>query len=403
MRPDDWSEPLATQRDMVEQGSVDGLTDRAQRARRRIGTVLLTLTGVALVAILLSDPTARFAQPSPTGSPNPVPGYGVGGVAFTDARHGYVLLRPCRPTRQCSGTWSLLRTANSGRSWHRVDSPLDTRSTQFAEVFAHGQHNVGLVLDAGRFLSTNAGTTWRLVPAIRVAEPVVAAPADSEVGVVCPVRQSDCQAALAASDPVTGISHPLAHQPPLPDVASDSVLTSAGQVWLISSSPSGGTPVLLHSTDAGVHWQRADLPDYSAWFQPQLLAAPDQYEVYLTTRDSWRSRAVKVWRLVAPDGRWEPAATDGVPMDQIQDVRVLPNGELRYADIAGNAWLTRDGATQVAPAPQPVMDGRPINVNIAQVIDGVVLATPVVGLRADRILISTDSGRHWQVRPVPAG
>lgn len=408
MRPEPDRVPPAEVEDTVEQGG-GRLDDLAWLRRRRIGAAVLALGGLVLVGVLLAGPVSRIIHPAPTPAPNRDAGVAVGQVAFADARYGYALVRPCPADQECRGTWSLLRTTDAGRGWHRVDSPLTLHPAEQAQVFARGHRAVGLVLDGSRFVSADAGRTWQEVPPVRAAAPVSTVPAGAEVGYLCPSLQPDCPVRLSAFDPVTGVSRPLVHQPPLPPNPAEQVVfatATAGRVWVVASRPDGGPARLLTSPDGGVHWRHVALPERGDWFEPRVLTAPGTDQVYLTTLDRPHSHVAAVWRLADPStgpARWVPAATVGVPMARIRDVRVLPDGELRYADVAGNAWLTTDRARAVGPAPRPRMDGRPITVNVAQVTGGVVVATPVVGLRGDRVLFSADGGLHWQVRPVNPG
>ena len=390
-----WEPPPA---DLIEGGG------SARRPRTRLAVA--ALLGAALVGLLLVRPGHPTRPgPSPTLEPAPEPHFAVSRLAFTDAEFGYALLSPCRlSTSPCDGTWSLQRTTDSARHWQRVASPLDTNTATFPTVYARGHHEVALVLEGRRFLSQDAGRTWRTVLPDRSAGPVDAVRAGDEVGYYCPRVGTTCAPRLSAYDPVGGVTRPLRNQPPIvgdPAELRVSGVVAAGQVWLVAGLVTEA-PQILHSPDGGRHWQTVSTPAHQDWFDPTLAVAPDGAQVYLITRGGDQADFRRVWRLVDQvNGRWVDAATGDVPLDQIRDIRVLPNGELRYADIAGNAWLTEAHATRVVPAPRALLDGRQVNVNIAQVLDGAVVATPVVGLRGDRILVSTDDGRHWQDHPVP--
>lgn len=415
---DDFRRTRAAVEHLAEPPPFGDLLEGGARVRRRRTVVsAVAVAAVAAAGFLLAGPTAHITNPVPTPSPSAPAGpqVAVGRVAFVDAGHGYALLSPCQLSTSCQGTWSLLRTADSGRRWHRVASPLDTRTAEDVAVFAHSPRDVAVVVDQVRYASADGGAHWSRVPSVRTGAPVDAVPAGDEVGYYCARSDASCPPRLSAYDPVTGITYPLRHQPPLTGDRFELrvfAVAGAGQVWLVANadtesetgSDTGsdtGPPRVLHSADGGGHWRNVPVPESSDWFDPTLLLTPDGSQVYLTSRQSNWSSVRRVWRLTDPvRGRWTPAATDGVPLDTIEDVQVLPDGELRYSDIAGNAWQTRQGATQVVRAPRPLMDGRRINVNLDQVVDGMMVATPVVGLRGDRILISTDSGLHWQVRPV---
>jgi hypothetical protein len=372
--------------------------------RRRTGLAVAVLSGAALVGFLLTGPshiTHPNPGPIPSSEAEPGPDFSVNRVAFTDADFGYALLSPCRLSASCEGRWSLQRTTDSGRNWHRVASPLDARVATSAAVYARGRHDVALVIAGIRFVSNDAGLTWQKVPLERIGGSVDAVPPGDEIGYYCP---ADCSRPLSAHDPVEGIHHPLRRQPQLTGDPAQLLVAgfvAADQVWLVIG-PLTDAPRILHSVDRGRHWATVPAPAFDDWFDPTLLLAPDGSQVYLATRGGAQAHVKRVWRLTDPvNGRWVGAATDGMPLDTIREIRVLPDGELRYADVAGNAWLTEEDATRVVPAPRPLLNGRRVNINVGQVVDGVVVATPAVGLRGDRVLVSTDSARHWQVHPVP--
>lgn len=371
-----------------------------RRSRSVIGMAMLA--GLALVGFLVTRPTGHATAPAPSPTPEPIPDLAVAQVAFTDADHGYLVLSPCQLTTTCRGPASLLRTSDAGRHWHEVASPLDVHDTEQVAVYARGRRDVALMIDGARFVSSDAGRTWREAPPVTTAGPTGTVRDGDLIGYYCPfaMPRPDCSTRLSVFDPVTGTSRPLRNQPPITGGPDHQVfaLAAAGQVWVLDTPPSG-TPRLVHSPDHGGHWRAVPVPVRSDWFQPQLLLAPDASRLYLVNRDVHSSRILEVLRLVDPAaGRWVLAR----PPQGAQDATVMPNGELRYNDIAGNAWLTVTTglATAVTSAPKALMDGRRVNVNLDQVVDGVLVATPVLGLRGDRILISTDNARHWQVHPV---
>ncbi|HEX5494017.1 MAG TPA: hypothetical protein VFX70_05515 [Mycobacteriales bacterium] len=404
-RDDTWPAPATRGQERSERSPAGDLIEGGTRVRRGRAAVLTVLAGAVLVGVLLArpdPPVPPAPRPAPTVAPGP--DFTANGIRFTDAEHGYVLVEPCRLPTTCRGTWTLLRTADSGRHWHRVGSPLDTRAAQYVQVYARGRRDVGLVIDGARFVSADAGATWRPMPPVRMAGPVRTVPAGDDIGYYCPVAVTPpgCADRLSAFDPVTGVTHPLVTQPPLianPATRQMFAVTAAARVWVLAT-PLSGTPQLLRSADSGRHWRAVPTPAGQRWFNPELLLSPDGNRLYLVNRDINTSLVRNVWRLTDPaTGRWVPAVVGG-RREEIEDARVLPGGELRYADLAGNAWLTENLATRLVPAPRARMDGRLVNVNLDQVVDGALVATPVVGLRGDRILISTDGGQHWRVHPV---
>lgn len=203
-------------------------------------------------------------------------------------------------------------------------------------------------------------------------------------------------------DRLDGTLRPLAHQPAFPtgqdSGASGVVAGPDGPLWAFAKDRSGRL-LMARSDDRGRRWRSLAGPDVRNWFRPLLLAEGSTPRVYLA---DWAQTGglSHVWRLDGPlTGTWTEVTPQGGP-NRVQAIQELPNGELRYTDEAGHTWQTRDGGTLIERAAHAHVDGADIDVTVMGVVDGMLVATPVIGRRGDRILFSTDNGRHWQVRPV---
>lgn len=384
--------------------------------RRRMGTALVGGAAVIAGVAVFAAPAARIVAPQPSPTPTSGAAFAVDQVDFVDARTGYVVLNGCSEEIQCLESRALARTTDAGRTWQQVPPPPGVGGSAVS-LAANGPHDVSVLDIFGkRHVSHDAGRTWQDAPLWTDGPPVDTVPAGYEIALTCSGTSADCAGGkVGVADPISGMQRPLRHQPRLSGGFAGGTVRGR-QVWALgigaTSAPPAPTLGIAHSSDGGRTWQTVGAPPGGGWFRPEILAAPgDDGPVYLVNHLLTPQQELRVWRLAdvgtgggddadsSSGGRWVSVSTQGLP-DDVSAVQVLPNGELRFNDNAGNAWQTEDGATRLTPAPRPTVDGARINVNVAQEVAGVLVAVPVVGRRGDRILFSTDAGQHWQVRPI---
>lgn len=393
--------------DGARQPEFSELLNRANRVRRRrIGMVVLIAGLLTLAGFPLARPVRSITGQHPTPASTLGPPFEVTDLVFTSARVGYVILGPCTADASCTTTRGLAATRDGGRSWHRVALPVDVGDDTSLLLDAD-QGSVSLVVGDQRYVSDDGGRRWTQAHWLQDGAPIGSIPQGQSVTVFCPVRQARCQQRVAALDTVRGVQRPLVHQPDLPSAApgdgpgdGPGLMVGRGDTLWVASRASDGTLWLAHSRDRGRSW--ADLPGPAGqnWFRPSVLSDPISRRTYLVDWSTTDGMIAGVWRLDdAATGRWTAVTPTGLSGPVVQ-AQVLPGGELRYTDIVGRAWDTSHAGTQVAPAPTARVDGVDIDVEVRQVVDGVLIGTPVPGRRGDRVLFSTDRGQHWQVRVV---
>ncbi len=379
------------------------LLGRAKRVRhRRIGLALMVAGLVALVGFSTARPIADVAAPRPDPVPTPGPPFEVADLVFTSTQVGYAILGPCAGDTSCTTTRTLAATADGGRTWHRITPPVDIGGDRSLLLNAH-DNGMSLVVGDQRYVSTDGGRHWTRGHWLRDGPPVDGVPAGQSVTTFCPVANARCQNRLAALDEVWGVQRPLVHQPGLPAGVSGrgpDLMVGQGDVLWAASQAADGNLWLAHSPDRGRTWADLRGPAGHDWFRPFILTDPVSRLTYLVDRSARTGVITGMWRLDDPGtGTWTVVNAPGMPDSAVQ-VEMLPGGELRFTDIAGHAWNTRHGGTEAVPAPKARVDGADIDVMVRQVVDGVLVGTPVLGRRGDRVLFSTDGGQTWRVRPV---
>jgi BNR/Asp-box repeat len=348
--------------------------------------------------LALLQPARRAADPEPT--PPPGPAFEVESVVFTDRQTGYVVVGPCAvSTSGCATAHGLARTGDGGRTWQRVELPLpDPGPDQYIQLAARQGGGLALSTADASYVSHDGGDTWRRVRWLRPGPPVDAVPEGHELLAFCSSTTAPCTG-MSAMDPVEGTVRRLAHQPAVPrggQLTAWAATERGPFVWAAAVDQRGALR-LLYSDDRGRRWHLRDGPA-GGWFRPEILPVPSASRVYLV--DHAQSGQVGgVWRLDDPDGgAWTDVGRGR--LEGARSVQVLPDGELRYTDVAGQAWQTRDGGTRLERAALARVDGADIDVRVVGHVDGMLVGLPVVGRRGDRVLFSTDDGAHWQVRPV---
>lgn len=379
------------------------LLGRAIRIRHRRTAVALLAAGLlVLTGFSLARPVRSGAGQRPTPTATAGPPFEVTDLVFASAKVGYVVLGPCTAEVSCTTTYGLAATRDGGRTWHRVTLPVDVGGDSSLLLEAEGR-SVALVVGDQRYVSEDGGGHWAEAHWLRDGAPVGSIPAGQSVTVFCPVAEARCQDRLAALDDVRGVQRPLLHQPELPPAmpgGGPGLMVGRGDVLWAASRAADGALWLAHSTDRGVSWQDLRGPAGRDWFRPSILSDPTSGRTYLVDWSPDSGMIAGVWRLDDADrSRWTRVTPAGVS-DSVVQAQVLPGGELRYTDIAGHTWNTAHAGTRVAPAPKARVDGADIDVMLRQVVDGVLVGTPILGRRGDRVLFSTDGGRHWQVRKV---
>ncbi|HEY9476205.1 MAG TPA: hypothetical protein VIS06_20430 [Mycobacteriales bacterium] len=399
----DFTVLRTTVEDVAQPPPFTELLDRAKRVRhRRIGLALIVAGLVALAGFSMARPIQNVAAPRPDPAPTPGPAFEVTDLVFVSARVGYAVLGPCTADSSCTTTRTLAATRDGGQNWHRITLPVDLGGDPSLLLEA-GDGGVSLVVGDQRYVSTDGGRHWTQGHWLRDGPPIDSVPPGQSVTAFCPVTQARCQNRLAALDDIRGVQRPLVHQPGLPaNVSGDGpgLMVGRGDVlWAASQAPDGSL-WLAHSGDRGRTWEDLRGPAGHDWFRPSILSDPVSQRTYLV---DWSTRSgviAGVWRLDDPASEaWTAVDPSGVS-DSVVQAQVLPGGELRYTDIAGHTWNTAHAGTEVVPAPKARVDGVDIDVMVRQVVDGVLVGTPVLGRRGDRVLFSTDGGQTWQVRPV---
>lgn len=388
----------------VMQGPFEDVARRARRVRWRAArNTVLTLGAVAAAVALLSEPTRSLTEPPPPPPPTPGPDFEVHQVAFTDPNTGYVLLGPCYVT-DCGPDFTLARTTDGGRTWHQLPAPLrgvSRDSGPSLAVFDDGK--VLLQTPMSRSVSRDGGRTWVNLPAQdRPGAPVDHLGTGSTLATYCP-DPLHCQGRLAAYGP-DGVLHPLTRQPDAAGefLADATAASTDDRIWTAQVDNDRNLLALYYTEDRGRTWTRVDPPDTGEnGYRPGVLAVPGVERIYLVGNSREGGDFAALWRLDEPDGDWLPLhgliRAAGVPLQRAQ---ILPSGELRITDQLNEVWHTEDGGARMVQAPTVTVDGASIRATVQQVIGGVLIASPISGRRADRLLFSADSGRTWLVRPV---
>ncbi len=265
----------------------------ASRQRRRrlvtsaiaVGAVVAAgVTGTSLVAVRQAVPPAPGVSPTVTRPPTPekstmdwmgaVSGTPVSPIvgSFADPQHGFLLAMRCGTveSRYLPCNAQLEVTADGGRSWvgrplpaQPGDMSIDTIFAVDARTVVYSRTETGhLELPDRRFVSTDAGQSWREVRVVTIAE-THEVPAGAQVAVAW--SEHGPEVIVVRPDGGSAALTPLPAQPDLGEVTT----TAAGDIFLAGrrdtfdpgDSGTGTTEADIYvSHDRGHTWQRIAAP-----------------------------------------------------------------------------------------------------------------------------------------------
>lgn len=311
------------------------------------GLTVLVLAGCSAFGGIRRDPPP---PPAPAVSATafevrtaavPAPsGYRRTTVEFSDAQHGSALYVRCSaPTgghNDCAAV--LVVTQDGGRSWQRREHPEPLADNEQLYVGRDGTI-VLLAEPGGWYVSHDYGRTFRASPYGRV--PVAYRTLEGPYDICCAGDAAPVLRRFAGERPV-----PVAARPPIPGVLVAVGYRPTRDLWVASLD--GGRPYTAYSTDGGVSWTVAAVPEPDGGLQSlRLQTSTDQLDLWLVG-DRDRSTFPAVWWLGARG--WERPAFIGTP-PAYAATAAIGGGALAVTGPAGTGLLTGSGRYVVTDWP----------------------------------------------------
>jgi hypothetical protein len=386
---------------MEQRTPFDELVGRAAgRRQRRHRIAVAGVVAVVGAGLLLARPvTDRLTTPPAQQTAAPATGrLLIQSFAFGTPERGFALVTRCQgPGYRCAVHATLYGTSDGGRNWTAIPSPADNVPGEANRVDAVTPTG-GVVLGSGntRYASPDGGLHWRTLPPRGAPGPAVEAiPAGWSL-------DTD-GTRLSAVDPVTDQVRPLSHQPPG---------GAAGSSW-----PPGGGPLvvasgygtglrLTYSPDRGRTWRPVPMPAGAHGVIASVLTDPVSERIYLALADD-QGRLTSLWRQDHVGATaWvrvpiPPEVSADPNPGTIKSVRMLPDGELLYG--LQTPLRTEDGGARTVPVDTIRVYGFTANMAyFEQSVGGTLFATVEPGIQQPQgvmsLLVSTDSGRTWDLR-----